>query len=98
MSGEMGNLSEIDKARFAGPMGSLDAVNQARLIGEIGNLSQSDAPVNPFLPNPALEQQVAPVTYPVNPLILALAQKFGFTNLLRNRQNEKQSVLQDIGL
>lgn len=53
-------------------------------------------PRNPFLPNHELEAQVAPIAYPVNPLILALAQKFGMTNLIRNAQNQKEATLDDI--
>lgn len=53
-------------------------------------------PENPFMPNQALEQQVAPVNYPVNPLLIALAQRFGLTNLIRNTQNQKQATLQEV--
>jgi hypothetical protein len=54
------------------------------------------APQNPFAPNIPLEQQTAPNNYPVNPLVLAMAQKFGLTNLIRNTQNAKQAALQEI--
>lgn len=51
---------------------------------------------NPLMPDPALEQRVAPVAYPVNPLVLAIAQKFGLLNLIRNTQNQKEDLLQGI--
>lgn len=62
----------------------------------VGNPQPPQDPQNPFLPNPGLEQQVSPVAYPINPLILALAQKFGIMNLIRNAQNQKEATLQDL--
>lgn len=62
----------------------------------VGQQQQPQVPQSPFLPDQQLENQVAPNTYPVNPMVLALAQKFGLMNFIRNAQNNKQAIIQGI--
>jgi hypothetical protein len=67
-----------------------DAIAQA--LAQTQN-QQASAPQNPYVLNTALEQQVAPNNIPVNPLIMAIAKRFGLLSLIRNNQNEKMATL-----
>lgn len=72
----------------AEPAPAIDPLQQAAT-------AQAPAP-NPFVLNPQLEAQAAPMNNPVHPMVMAIARHLGLMNMIRNKQNEKMTTLQDI--
>jgi hypothetical protein len=56
-------------------------------IARILTTAQAPQTQSPFMLNTQLEQQAAPMSPPLNPLVQALMQRLGLLNMIRNRRN-----------